>query len=158
MKKYFCLIAVLGLSACVTPHGGGYYGGQPSDSSRVYNSRQTQSEQIVRFGVIESVRQVTIQRDSSGVGTVAGAAVGALAGSNIGRGKGSTVGGILGAVAGGVAGNAIESNIKSGPGFEITVRLDNGEYRAITQAADEVFRVGERVRLLTANGVTRVTH
>lgn len=158
MKKYLCLLAVLSLSACVTPQGGGYYGGQPSDSGRVYNSRQTQSEQIIRFGVVESVRQVTIQRDSTGVGTVAGAAVGALAGSNVGGGKGSAVAGILGAVAGGVAGNAIESSIKTAPGLEITVRLDNGEYRAVTQAADEIFRVGERVRLLTSNGITRVTH
>jgi hypothetical protein len=33
-------------------------------------------------------------------------------------------------------------------GLEITVRLENGEMRAITQDADEVFRPGDRVRLL----------
>jgi outer membrane lipoprotein SlyB len=43
-------------------------------------------------------------------------------------------------------------------GLEITVKLDNGELRAITQEADETFRPGERVRLLSGGGVTRVTH
>ena len=44
-------------------------------------------------------------------------------------------------------------------GLEITVRLDNGDMRAITQTATgEVFQAGERVRLLSSGGVTRVTH
>ena len=34
----------------------------------------------------------------------------------------------------------------------------NPVLRAITQEADEVFRVGERVRLLSGQGVTRVSH
>jgi outer membrane lipoprotein SlyB len=39
------------------------------------------------------------------------------------------------------------------------VRLDNGDLRAITQSATgEIFRAGERVRLLSSGGVTRVTH
>jgi outer membrane lipoprotein SlyB len=36
--------------------------------------------------------------------------------------------------------------------------MENGELRAITQEADEAFRPGERVRLLSAGRVTRVTH
>ena len=43
-------------------------------------------------------------------------------------------------------------------GIEVTVRLENGELRAITQEADEEFRPGERVRLLSSGGTTRVTH
>jgi outer membrane lipoprotein SlyB len=38
------------------------------------------------------------------------------------------------------------------------VRLQNNELRAITQDADEEFKPGERVRLVSSNGVTRVTH
>ena len=44
------------------------------------------------------------------------------------------------------------------PGIEVTVKLDNGELRAVTQEADENFRPGERVRLLSGSGVTRVSH
>ena len=136
-----------------------FIGGCASTSSgSVYSSGQARQEQTVRMGVVESVRQVTIEGSQSGVGTIAGGAVGAVAGSNVGRGKGSSIGSILGAVAGGVAGNLIEQGATKKPGLEITVKLDNGELRAITQDADENFRPGERVRLLSGGGVTRVTH
>lgn len=127
-------------------------------SGSVYSGGQARQEQTVRMGVVESVRQVTIEGSKSGVGTIAGGVVGGVAGSNIGGGKGSTIGTILGAVAGGVAGSAIEQGTTKKQGLEITVKLDNGELRAITQDADESFRPGERVRLLSGSGVTRVTH
>jgi len=37
------------------------------------------------------------------------------------------------------------------------VRLDSGEMRAIVQEADVELKPGQRVRLLTSGGVTRVT-
>jgi outer membrane lipoprotein SlyB len=129
-----------------------------ASSGSAYSSGQARQEQTVRMGVVESVRQVNIEGSSSGVGTVAGGLVGGVAGSNIGGGKGGTIGSILGAVAGGVAGNTIEKGVTKKQGLEITVKLDNGELRAITQEADEAFRPGERVRLLSGGGVTRVTH
>lgn len=129
-----------------------------SNSGSVYSSSQTRGEQTVRLGVVDSVRQVNIEGTKSPVGVIAGGAIGGIAGSNIGGGRGSTIGSILGAVAGGVAGNAIENRVTEKKGIEITVRLENGELRAITQAADEEFRPGERVRLLSSGGTTRVTH
>ena len=129
-----------------------------SSSSAVYNSNQAQREQVVRLGVVESVRQVEIQRDQNGVGTLAGGAVGGVAGSAVGGGRGSIIGAVIGAVAGGVAGNAIENSANRRPGYELTVRLDNGELRAIVQEADEAFQPGERVRILSRGGVSRVTH
>lgn len=131
----------------------------PAPSGQAYSVYQTQNEQIVRMGTVESVRNVAIVNPDTGVGTVSGAALGGLAGSQIGGGKGSIATGILGAVAGGVLGNHVENQTNTRPGLEITVRLDNGELRAITQLADEPFRPGERVRLLT-DGYhrTRVTH
>lgn len=130
-----------------------------TSSGSVYSGGQARQEQTVRMGVVESVRQVSIEGSKSGVGTIAGGAIGGVAGSNIGGGnRGSAVGTILGAVAGGVAGNMIEQGTTKKQGLEITVKLDNGELRAITQEADEAFRPGERVRLLSGGGVTRVTH
>jgi outer membrane lipoprotein SlyB len=130
-----------------------------TSSGSVYSGGQAGREQTVRMGVVESVRQVTIEGSKSGVGTIAGGAIGGVAGSNIGGGnRGSAVGTILGAVAGGLAGNAIEQGTTKKQGLEITVKLDNGELRAITQEADEAFHPGERVRLLSGSGVTRVTH
>jgi outer membrane lipoprotein SlyB len=110
------------------------------------------------MGTVESVRNVTIANPESGVGTMAGAALGGLGGSQVGGGNGSAAVGILGAVAGGIIGNRVENQANNRPGFEITVKLDNGELRSITQAADEMFRPGERVRLLSNGYTTRVTH
>lgn len=130
---------------------------QPN-SANVYKARQAQNEQSVRMGTVESVRQVTIDKGESGTGVLAGAALGGVAGSAVGGGKGAIAASILGAVAGGIAGQSIEANSANKPGFEITVRLDNGDLRAIVQDADEQFRPGERVRLLSDGRTTRVTH
>lgn len=150
MKSIIALtLAATALAGCVSaPH-----------SSSVYQGYQTQNEQIVRMGVVESVREVTIANRDSGTGTMAGAALGGIAaGSNVGGGNGSAAAAIAGALAGGIIGNRIEANVNKNKGFEITVKLDNGELRAITQDADEMFRPGERVRLLSAGRTTRVTH
>jgi outer membrane lipoprotein SlyB len=129
------------------------------NSANVYSSRQAQGEQTVRMGVVESVREVRIDKGSSGAGQLAGGAVGAVAaGSNIGGGNGAIVAGILGAVAGGLVGQNVEANMVSRRGLEITVRLDNGSLIAVTQDADEMFRAGERVRLLSSGRTARVTH
>lgn len=149
MKKLIAVVAVVStLAGCALP----------SDSGSSYRSSQARGEQTVRMGVVESVRNVTIDKGSSGVGTLAGAGLGALGGAAIGGGRGSIATGILGAVAGGVVGNRVEAATSNKPGIEITVRLDNGTLTAITQDADEVFMPGERVRLLSGSGITRVTH
>lgn len=147
------VLTLVTLSALLAACAGG-----PSQSNRVYNGYQTMNEQSVRMGTVESVRNVTIANRDTGTGTVAGAALGGLGGSEIGHGNGSAAVGIIGAVAGGIIGNRIENQANQKPGFEITVKLDNGELRSITQLADEMFQPGERVRLLSNGYTTRVTH
>ena len=110
------------------------------------------------MGVVESVRTVTIEGTQSGVGAGAGAVVGGVAGSNIGHGKGSTVGSVLGAVVGGLAGQAIEEKASRKDGLEITIKLESGQIIAVTQEADEQFRAGDKVRVLSGSGATRVSH
>lgn len=149
MKKIIILVGVAALSACaMTP-----------TSSNVYRTHQTQNEQSVRFGVVESVREVLIDKGQTGVGTMTGAALGGIAaGSNVGKGSGALAAGIVGAVVGGVIGQNVEANMNQHKGLEITVRLENGEIKAITQDADQQFRQGDRVRLLSNGRTTRVTH
>lgn len=129
-----------------------------SRSGAAYTRDQARQEQSVRMGVVESVRQVIIEGTRSGVGAVAGGAVGGIAGSGVGGGKGAQVGAVLGAVGGGVAGQAIEEAATRKPGLEITIKLDSGQMIAITQEADETFKPGERVRVLSGGGVSRVSH
>lgn len=130
----------------------------PSKSGSVYTRDEARREQSVRMGVVESVRHVQIEGTRSGVGPAAGAAVGGIAGSGVGNGRGSAAAAVVGAVAGGVAGQAAEQAVTRRDGLEITVRLDNGRMVAIVQEADEAFKPGERVRILSNGGVSRVTH
>jgi outer membrane lipoprotein SlyB len=129
-----------------------------SQSGSAYSRTQTRGEMHVRMGIVESVRTVLIEGTQSGVGAVAGGVVGGVAGSNVGQGRGSTVGSVLGAVLGGMAGQAIEEKASKKDGLEITIKLDGGQIIAVTQEADEQFHAGERVRVLSGSGVTRVSH
>jgi len=106
----------------------------------------------------ESVRNVRIQSQDSGVGATSGAVLGGLAGSTVGGGRGSIAGAVAGAVVGGIAGSAIERDANQQQGIEITVKLEGGKLIAVVQGADENFRPGDRVRVLTGPGGTRVTH
>ena len=129
-----------------------------SASSSTYTYGQAQREQIVRLGTVQSVRYVTIQAEKpSGFGGVSGAALGGVAGSTIGGGRGNVLATIGGGILGGLAGNMIENKVQTKQGLEITVMMDNGETRAIAQEADIMFSAGQRVRILSGNGPTRVT-
>ena len=68
------------------------------------------------------------------------------------------VGAAVGAVLGGLGGAAVEEGVTRNKGVEITVKLDSGRLIAITQSADETFQVGDRVRVLSGGGTTRVSH
>jgi outer membrane lipoprotein SlyB len=128
-----------------------------SKSGDVYSRDEALREQTVRLATVESVRPVTIQGTRSGIGAAAGGVVGGVTGSGVGQGRGSTVAGVLGAVAGGVAGQALEEGTTRKAGVEITVRLQSGELRAVVQEETDKFVPGQRVRLLTSGGVTRVS-
>src|SRR5262249_45238766 len=127
------------------------------ESANVYDKHEAGREQTVRMATVDSVRKVTIEGSQSGVGAAAGGAVGGIAGSGVGQNRGSAVAGVLGAVGGGVLGNAAERKLTAKDALEITVKLDSGELRAIVQEADVDVRPGDRVRLLSSGGVTRVT-
>jgi outer membrane lipoprotein SlyB len=148
------LIALVAAAAAVTVISGC----APSMSGGAYTRDQARREQSVRLGVVESVRQVQIEGTRSGIGPAAGAIVGGIAGSTIGQGRGSAVGTVLGGVAGGIAGQAAEEVGTRKAGLEITVKLDGGRLVAVTQEADEAFRPGERVRIISDGTTSRVTH
>jgi len=128
-----------------------------STSGQVYREGEARRAQIIEQGTVDSVRQVSIQGDSNGVGSIAGGIVGGIAGSGVGGGRGQAIGAVLGAVAGGVVGQKIEENSGLREGLEITVKLDNGTLRAYVQDADVPFKKGDRVRIVTSGGVSRVS-
>lgn len=125
-----------------------------------YSRDEARTVQTVRMGTIDSLRPVKIEGTKTPIGAGAGAIVGGVAGSAVGGGRGSIITAVVGAVAGGLLGSAAEEGMTSAQGVEITVREDDGAMRAYVQAVaeNEVFRVGERVRIMTVNGTSRVTH
>ena len=148
MKTYSAIAAcALILGACAYPAGSGDY-----------RYHQVRGEQSVRFGVVESIRDVRLHGPETGVGGAGGAALGMVAGSNVGGGSGQVAGAIGGAILGGIIGSNVERAANERPGIEVTVLLDSGKYLAIVQEADEPFRAGDRVRVLSGRGSTRVTH
>jgi outer membrane lipoprotein SlyB len=129
-----------------------------SKSGEVYSRDQARREHTVRMGVVESVRPVQMEGTKSPVGTVAGAAVGGIAGSTLGGGKGSAVAAVLGAVAGGLAGSAVEEGVTRRQAMEITVQLEGGRIIAVVQEGDpQEFRPGDRVRIISSGGESRVS-
>lgn len=115
------------------------------------------NEKTVRFGIVDSVRPMTLPGRDSGMGATVGAVVGGIAGAEAGQGRGSAAGAVIGTVAGSIAGSALEDHLTRRDALEIIVELDTGELRAIVQeVGTETFKPGQRVRLLTYRGTTHV--
>ncbi len=147
-------IRVAAATAIALALGGCAYNAGSAD----YRAYEVRGEQSVRFGVVETVRPVRIQPGDTGIGSTAGAFIGGVAGSNVGGGSGQILGAIGGAIIGSIVGHNIERQSNEVPGVEVTVLLDSGRYVAVVQGADEAFRPGDRVRILSGRNSTRVTH
>jgi outer membrane lipoprotein SlyB len=142
-------------AACLFLLGGCAYQYGP----RTYGGYETQGEQAVRFGVVESIREVGIQAPETGVGTASGAMLGSIAGSYAGHSSAASFAGAIGgALLGGLLGQGIERSANQHPGIELVVLLDSGKYISVVQPAEDyAFRSGDRVRVLSGRGMTRVT-
>jgi outer membrane lipoprotein SlyB len=106
-------------------------------------------------GTIESIHAVELKGDATGLGAVAGGVTGVVFGNQMGRGKGNTAMTILGAAGGALAGNAIEKNVKQHYSYRVTVRMDDGSFRVVSQSSTPSVAVGERVRVADGTVITR---
>ena len=135
------LAPALLLSACANP-------GVPESSALGYSTSGAQKMQSVQFGTVLAIQPVLIAPNTTGIGTLGGAAAGGYLGSRIGGGNGSVAAALIGAVAGGIAGSAAEGAATRQQGLQITIRLDSGQVVAVTQAADVGLAVGQRVGII----------
>ena len=111
-------------------------------------SYQNQNESA-SYGTIESIQLKQGKPGTSGAGAVAGGLVGALLGNQVGSGSGRAAATVAGAVGGAVVGNTVEGNRNEGKEeYQISVRMDNGDYRMVNQDSAYDLRVGNRVRLV----------
>lgn len=102
-------------------------------------------------GVVDSIREIKVKGEGTGVGAVGGAVVGGLLGNMVGAGRGKALATVAGAVGGGLGGNAIEKNVRSTVEHRMVVRLDDGTTRAFTQANPFPYGVGERIRIVNGH-------
>jgi outer membrane lipoprotein SlyB len=110
--------------------------------------QETAVATCAQCGVIESVREVDAKGKGSGLGAVGGGVVGGLLGNQVGAGRGKDVMTVVGVVGGAVAGNEIEKRVKTTRSYKVTVRLDNGSRRVISQARLPKWRTGDKVKVI----------
>ena len=124
------------------------YGNNPNNTS--YNNNGYNNGAVQGSGTIDSIQVIQGRAQTGGGGAVIGGLIGALAGNQVGSGGGRTAATVAGGVAGAVVGNNVEKN-RAGDGpemYQINIRMENGEYRSVTQDSVGDLRVGNRVRLV----------
>ena len=141
-------LLTVGLTGCVSGLQGS-----------TYSRSEARQVQEVEFGTVLSTNPVVIEGKQSGAGQLPGAIIGGVAGSSVGEGKGQQIFTILGAVGGAVVGSMIEEQTTRTQGLELTINMDSGKTLSIVQEVDNVnvFREGQRVRVLTQGALARVS-
>jgi outer membrane lipoprotein SlyB len=99
-------------------------------------------------GVVENFREIEVKGKATPLGMIAGGVAGALLGNQFGRGTGKTVMTVAGAAGGAFAGNVVEKKVRAEKKLEITVRMDDGSVRTLTQTTANAWRVGDHVRIV----------
>jgi outer membrane lipoprotein SlyB len=159
-KSIFVLSALAAVLAggCAGPDP--YYGSQPQASypapNYPYQGYPYSQAQGSNFGVVDRI-EVVRKGDSNNIaGTIIGGIVGGLIGHQIGSGSGNTAATIAGAAGGAFAGNQIQGRTRAAnEAFRVTVRMDDGSFRTITQENITDLRTGDRV-LVDGDFVLRV--
>jgi outer membrane lipoprotein SlyB len=106
-------------------------------------------------GVIESVEAIQQKGEGSGIGAVGGAILGGVLGHQVGEGSGKQLARIGGAVLGGFAGNEAERRARTVSHYQVTVRMEDGTRRVITEQNAPVWRSGDPVRMRSGEIVAR---
>lgn len=128
-----------------------------SQGSKTYTRGQAQQQMDVYTGTVLNVAQVTIEPETTGGGSAIGGVAGGVAGSTVGSGGGRKLATLGGALAGAALGSKAEQQTRTKAGLELEVELDDGRLMVVVQEEDDVFAVGDRVRVVVdSRGVTRV--
>jgi outer membrane lipoprotein SlyB len=99
-------------------------------------------------GVIESVREIKVNGQGSGLGAIGGGVLGGLLGNQVGAGRGKSAMTVVGAVGGAVAGNEVEKRAKTTTSYKVAVRMHDGSSRVIREARLPAWRAGDKVKVI----------
>lgn len=120
---------------------------------------QSNTVQSIRYGTITGMEKTIVKDKSTGTGARTGATVGAVAGYALSSGRDRWLGALLGGALGGAAGGAGERAAKKKKGWQLFIKLEpSGEEIGIQVKGKTVdYGVGDRVRLMSAEGKTKVS-
>lgn len=99
-------------------------------------------------GVVEAVQEVEVKGEATGAGAVAGGVAGAVVGNQVGSGSKKKVARVIGAVGGAVVGHQIEKHARTTKRYDITVRMEDGTLRTLSQEQAPTWRAGDKVRVV----------
>lgn len=106
-------------------------------------------------GVVESVAEVQVKGEGTGLGAVAGGLLGGVVGNQMGGGNGKKAMTVLGAVGGGLAGHEVEKRARATTSYVVKVRMDDKSLKTMTlptapKQGDRVEVDGDKLRPLPA--------
>ncbi len=106
--------------------------------------------QGVQLGTITHVGASSVTSEPTIVGPVIGGVTGALIGGVIGgSGSAGVVGALAGGTLGAVAGGLGEMGFRTtNYGLALTVELDSGKTVIVAQPEDDIYTIGDRVRVM----------
>ena len=122
-------------------------------SSGTYDARTLDGAALNSYPCkVISARKVQIEEgeylEDKKTGALVGGIAGGLAGNMIGGGKGRVLATGLGALAGAAGGAYAEKALKSQPGYEYTVQLEDGRMKTVVQGVDVVLFPGQNAMLI----------
>ena len=99
-------------------------------------------------GTIESVRVIEVFEEP----TAAGGAIEPRSGEAAGGGPGAAIAGgaasVLDTLSNTMRGNEAENNVRKRHVYRVTLRMDDGSFRAISLPSPPAFAVGDKVRVV----------
>lgn len=104
-------------------------------------------------GRVTNISAYTGHRNSTG-GAVAGAVIGGLIGNQFGGGDGKKLATVAGVAGGAVVGKRVAENSEKTK-YRVTVRMDDGYTKTVTQSSVKNIRVGSYVRVRHGTAVRR---
>lgn len=156
MKKLISLSLLALLSACAAPRPYARHE-DPDAVWRASHGRITAMERVEQAVPNAPSRAET----TTGAGAVLGGVVGGVVGHQVGRGSGRDVATAVGVIAGAVIGNQVEEQNTRARApeydeppaamrywYKLTIALDNGGHRTVSQQEIGRLLVGDRVRLV----------
>ena len=139
-------LVVLGTLTGVLPNRGS--ANRSEEPSPRVESQGTVPAACALCGTIESVRVIEIYEEPTAAGGAIEPRSGEAAGGGPGGAIASGAASVLDTLSNTVRGNEAEKNVRKRHVYRVTLRMDDGSFRAISLPGPPTFSVGDKVRVV----------